>query len=97
MTRWQLIKQMSTVARRLRRELIHKGDWRGSPKTRFLAAIRQYWATNRCTQCETHPELSCSHRVYNTVERYGFTIAITLLLWGSVGPRDDYGWRRGGV
>lgn len=97
MTRWQLIKSMTKLARELITETKEAGEWRGTPKQRSLALIRQYWAINDCTQCDTHPEQSCSHKIFALIQRQGIAIASITLFMAAMGGRDTYGWRKGGI
>lgn len=78
------------------------GEWHGGPRKRFLALIRRYQATNGCTVCAEHPEASYSHSVAEAVIRRGATAGVLITMWGAfvwltLGPRDSFGWRRGGI
>lgn len=93
--RWT--KELPQLTRQLIRETREEGQFHGSLKKRALAVIRQYWATNSCTQCDTDPTGSASHKIYALIERFGVILAAILVLGNYASARDTYGWRHGGI
>lgn len=97
MARRRWTKELPQLTRRLVRETREEGQFHGSLKRRALAIIRQYWVTNSCTQCDTDPTRSASHKIYSLIERFGVILAAIVVLGNFVSARDTYGWRRGGI
>lgn len=48
----------------------------------FLAACRWYWRHNKCTQCDTDPSRSFSHRCAELAQTAGVIAALDMLLIG---------------
>lgn len=97
MSSWSYLMAMVVLSRMLWNETA--GIYR--PKRRFLAIIDQYHVRTKksCPVCQTNPAASFSHRVQAKAQRNLFA-GIWMLLAGIIataGPRDAYGWRRGGI
>jgi hypothetical protein len=75
------------------------------PKARALALIDAYKAARAaagCRLCQAGSHDSYSAGIARTVQgRFGLVRGVAALIWSclimSAGPRDQYGWRRGGV
>lgn len=75
------------------------------PKARVLAMIaayRQVRAAAGCALCAAQSGTSYSAGIAATIERpFGLPRATFAFTWSflilSVGPRDTFGWRRGGI
>ena len=106
------ITSLLQLTKTLRSQTVSAGRYVGSQRDKLHAMIETYHATNNCTQCKTNPENSFSHRADRVLLASGVTAFFLMVLMGtishlffgddwagnaSIGPRDDFGWRRGGI
>lgn len=113
MRRRTKLKNLIRLARRLYSETRQDGRYCGTREEKLHALIQTYHATNKCSLCATAPEKSFSHTADKVLATYGVAAFFLMMALGtlahlvggdwrdgpqmSVGPRDSFGWREGGI